>query len=159
MTAVLAAVQHWAFWEIFRSRVFWCGLGGWIVASAVKMLIAAWKTREFDFVYLVSTGGMPSSHSASVCGLAAGIGYTYGFGSPLCVLATAFAVVTMFDAATVRRAAGEHARVLNAIVRDLKELKFDPRRRFRELLGHTRSEVFWGMVVGIAWATLVCWFV
>ena len=56
---MLASVQHWAFWEIFTSRVFWCGLGGWIVASTVKMAIAAWKTRQFDFVYLVSTGGMP----------------------------------------------------------------------------------------------------
>ena len=153
---MLAAIQHWEFWEIFRSRIFWCGLGGWILASAVKMFIAAWKTHEFDFVYLVSTGGMPSSHAASVCGLAAGIGYTCGFASPVCVLAVAFAVVTMFDAATVRRAAGEHAKVLNAIVRDIKELRFKPTERFRELLGHTRKEVFWGMATGIAWATLVC---
>ena len=153
---MFAAIQHWAFWEIFTSRVFWCGLGGWIVASFVKMLIAAWKTHEFDFVYLVSTGGMPSSHSASVCGLAAGLGYTYGFDSPVCVLAVAFAIVTMFDAATVRRAAGEHAKVLNAMLRDLKELKLKPRERFRELLGHTRTEVIWGMVTGILWATLLC---
>ena len=39
---------------------------------------------------------------------------------------------------------------------DIKELKFDPQRRFRELLGHTRKEVFWGMLVGITWATVVC---
>ena len=153
---MLAGIQHCEFWEMFTSRVFWCGLGGWIAASSIKMAIAAWKTREFDFTYLFATGGMPSSHSAAVSALACGVVYVEGFGSTVCVLATAFAVVTMFDAATVRRAAGEHARVLNAIVRDLKELKFDPRRRFRELLGHTRSEVLWGMAVGIAWATLVC---
>lgn len=153
---MLAAISHHEVWDIFTSRVFWCGLGGWIVASVIKMAIAAWKTHEFDFTYLVATGGMPSSHSATVSGLAFGIGYANGFGSAECVLAMAFAVITMFDAATVRRAAGEHARVLNAIVRDIKELKFDPQRRFRELLGHTRKEVFWGMLVGIAWATLVC---
>ena len=151
-----AAIKYPEFWMIFASRVFWCGLGGWIVASIVKMAIAAWKTHEFDFTYLVATGGMPSSHSATVSGLAFGIGYTDGFASTTCVLAMAFAVITMFDAATVRQAAGEHAKVLNAIVRDLKELKFNPQRRFRELLGHTRNEVFWGMVVGIVWATLVC---
>lgn len=153
---MLAVVQHWEFWEIFETRVFWCGLGGWIAASIVKMAIAAWKTRQFDFVYLVSTGGMPSSHSASVCGLAAGIGYTCGWGSPFCVIAVAFAVVTMFDAATVRRAAGEHAKVLNAMLRDLKEFKFKPKERFRELLGHTRVEVLCGMAVGILWATFLC---
>ncbi len=131
-------------------------MGGWIVASLIKMAIAAWKTHEVDFVYLVSTGGMPSSHSATVAGLAFGIGYTEGFGTPLATLAAAFAVITMFDAATVRRAAGEHAKVLNAIVRDLKELRFKPASRFKELLGHTRKEVLWGMVTGIAWATALC---
>ena len=152
-----AAIEHWAFWELFLCKWFWCGCGGWIVASLIKMAIAAWKTREFDFVYLFSTGGMPSSHSACVSGLAFGIGYTQGFGTPLATLACAFAVITMFDATTVRRAAGEHAKVLNAIVRDLKELKFKPAARFKELLGHTRKEVLWGMATGIVWATLVCW--
>ena len=155
---LLAAIQHSEVWEIFQSRVFWCGLGGWIFASLFKIAIAAYKTRQFDFTYLVTTGGMPSSHSASVSGLAFGIGYMHGFGSSLCVMATAFAVITMFDAATVRRAAGEHAKVLNAILRDIKELKFNPQKRFKELLGHTRTEVFWGMVVGIVWATILCRF-
>ena len=151
-----AAINHFEVWELFISKWFWCGLGGWIVASLIKMAIAAWKTHEFDFVYLVSTGGMPSSHSATVAGLAFGIGYTEGFGTPLSVLAMAFAFITMFDAATVRRAAGEHAKVLNAIVRDIKDLQFKPKRRFKELLGHTRKEVVWGMITGIIWATGVC---
>lgn len=153
---MFAAIQHWEVWELFTCKWFWCGLGGWIVASFIKMIIAAWKTHEFDFVYLVSTGGMPSSHSATVVGIAFGIGYTEGFGTPIATLAVAFAVITMLDAATVRHAAGEHAKVLNAIVRDIKELKFKPKERFRELLGHTRTEVLWGMVTGIAWATFVC---
>lgn len=153
---ILAAIEHPQVWEIFESRVFWCGLGGWVVASLIKATLACVKSHRFDFTYLIETGGMPSSHSATVSALAFGIGYLYGFGTPLCVLAMAFAVVTMFDAATVRRAAGEHAKVLNAILADLKELKFKPRERFRELLGHTRKEVLWGMVTGIAWATAVC---
>lgn len=144
------------FWELFLKPWFWCGFGGWVVASIIKMILAARKSHEFDFTYLVATGGMPSSHSATVCGLACGIGFTEGFGTPVATLAVAFAIVTMFDAATVRRAAGEHAKVLNAIVRDLKELKFKPQQRFKELLGHTRKEVLWGMVTGILWAAIVC---
>ena len=155
---ILDAIDHFEVWEIFTAREFWCGLGGWVVASLIKAFLAYLKTHEFDFVYLVSTGGMPSSHSATVCGLATGIGITHGFGSSICVLATAFAIITMFDAATVRRAAGEHAKVLNAIVRDIKELKFKPQQRFKELLGHTRKEVFWGMITGIIWAIGVSYF-
>lgn len=154
---ILAVIKHWEFWELFTNCWFWCGTGAWIVASLVKMVIAAAKTHEFDFVYLVSTGGMPSSHSAAVSALAFGVGYTEGFNSPIAVVATGYAVITMFDAATVRYAAGEHAKILNAIVRDIKELKFKPVERFKELLGHTRTEVFWGMITGILWATLVCY--
>ena len=155
---LFGTIEHFEVWELLMTKWFWCGCGGWIVASFIKMLIAAWKTHEFDFVYLVSTGGMPSSHSATVSGLAFGIGYTEGFGTPIATLAFAFAIITMFDAATVRYAAGEHAKVLNAIVRDIKELKLKPAQRFKELLGHTRTEVLCGMVIGIAWATIVCHF-
>ena len=156
MTALVATIVHWEFWELFEGPWFWCGTGGWIVASFIKMIIAAWKTHEFDFVYLVSTGGMPSSHSAAVSALAFGVGYTEGFCTPVATVACGYAVVTMFDAATVRHAAGEHAKVLNAIIRDIKELKFKPAQRFKELLGHTRQEVIWGMITGILWATLLC---
>lgn len=155
---LFGTIEHLEVWELLTTKWFWCGCGGWIVASFIKMLIAAWKTHEFDFVYLVSTGGMPSSHSATVSGLAFGIGYTEGFGTPIATLAFAFAIITMFDAATVRYAAGEHAKVLNAIVRDIKELKLKPAQRFKELLGHTRTEVLWGMGIGIAWATFICHF-
>ena len=155
---LFGTIEHYEVWELLTTKWFWCGCGGWIVASFIKMLIAAWKTHEFDFVYLVSTGGMPSSHSATVSGLAFGIGYTEGFGTPVATLAFAFAIITMFDAATVRYAAGEHAKVLNAIVRDIKELKLKPAQRFKELLGHTRTEVLWGMAIGIAWATFICHF-
>ena len=155
---LFGTIEHFEVWELLMTKWFWCGCGGWIVASFIKMLIAAWKTHEFDFVYLVSTGGMPSSHSATVSGLAFGIGYTEGFGTPIATLAFAFAIITMFDAATVRYAAGEHAKVLNAIVRDIKELKLKPAQRFKELLGHTRTEVLWGMAIGIAWATFICHF-
>lgn len=152
---MLSAIHHWDVWAIFTAKWFWCGIGGWVVASLLKAAIAWRQTKTFDFAYLLRTGGMPSSHSAAVAAVTFGLGYTEGFGAPYTILAVAFSIVTMLDAATVRRAAGEHAKVLNAIVRDIKELSFKPQRRFRELLGHTRKEVFWGMITGIAWATFL----
>lgn len=152
-----AAIEHWDFWNLFLAKWYWCGVGGWIVASLLKAAIAWRKTRTFDFAYLARTGGMPSSHTAAVAALMLSLGYTYGFGHPIVVLSTAFAIVTMLDATTVRHAAGEHAKILNAIVRDIKELKFKPQQRFKELLGHTRKEVFWGMVTGFVWATFLMW--
>lgn len=107
------------------------------------------RTRRIDLHYLVSTGGMPSAHSALVGALATSIGMSEGFDSPLTVLAVAFAGVTMFDASTVRRAAGQQAQLLNEIISELFLHHHLSERRLKELLGHTRFEVLVGLMIGI----------
>lgn len=141
----------------FTHPWFWSCFLGWTVAQLIKMLRAIIKTGRVDFEYLVSTGGMPSAHSAMTTALATAIGLTEGFGTPMAMLAAAFAAITVFDATTVRRAAGEQAKVLNAIVKEMSELKFKP-QRLKELLGHTRKEGLWGIVTGIVTAVVVCYF-
>ena len=66
---------------------FWSAFLAWITAQTIKIVRSAVKTRSVDFEYLVSTGGMPSAHSAMVTGLATSIGLTEGFGSPIAMLA------------------------------------------------------------------------
>ena len=158
MTAVLAnAITDWNLGHLFAKPWFWSAFFSWMAAQTIKMVIAAVKTRKFDFEYLVSTGGMPSAHSALVLGLATSIGLTEGFGSPVTMLAIGFSAITTFDAATVRHAAGEQAKVLNQMVREIRELNFQfQARHLKELLGHTRKEVLWGMATGIAVAVAVC---
>ena len=78
-----------------------------------------------------------------------------GLASPLFALALAFAMVTMFDAATVRRAAGHQARLLNEIVDELFKEHHLSERKLAELLGHTRIEVFMGLVIGVLAALLI----
>ena len=157
MTAVLAsAVRDWNLGHLFMRPWFWSAFFSWMVAQTIKMVVAAVKTHKFDFEYLVSTGGMPSAHSAMATGMATSIGLTEGFGTPLAMLGIGWAAITIFDAATVRRAAGEQAKVLNQIVKELKEsLKFDP-AHLKELLGHTQKEVMAGMLTGILTALVVC---
>ena len=99
---------------------------------------------------------MPSAHSATVSGLATAIGMTEGFGSPLFALATTYAIITMFDASTVRRAAGQQAALLNEMVRELFKEHRLRNKRLKELLGHTRVEVLMGMLVGIAFSATAC---
>ena len=158
MTSTLStAVVDWNVGNIFMKPWFWAAFFSWMVAQTIKMVIAAVKTHRFDFEYLVSTGGMPSAHSSLVLGLATSIGLTEGFGSPLTMLAVGFAAITTFDAATVRHAAGEQAKVLNQMVREIMERNFQfQARHLKELLGHSRKEVLWGMVTGICVATAVC---
>jgi hypothetical protein len=98
---------------------------------------------------------MPSAHSAMACGLATAIGLTSGFNTAIFALSLAFALVIMFDASTVRRAAGQQARLLNEMIDELFKEHHFSERKLAELLGHTRMEVFMGMMIGILTAIII----
>jgi len=141
--------------DLFRTPLFWSPFCSWMTAQFTKMLCGYYRTRRLDFRYLASTGGMPSAHSAMVMGLAAAVGLAAGFDSAAFVISLGFAIVVMFDASTVRRAAGLQARLLNEIVDELFKEHHLSERKLAELLGHTRLEVFMGMILGILMAMLV----
>lgn len=134
---------------------FWCGLCSWCLAQSLKMLLSFRRTKRLDMRYFVSTGGMPSAHSALVSGLATSIGMLEGFSSPVFALAMAFAVITMFDASTVRYAAGQQARIINEMVAEFSKEHHIRHARLKELLGHTRTEVIAGMFTGIVMSAVL----
>ena len=135
--------------DLFKNVYFWSACLGWTVAQCTKMLISFCSTRKLDFSYLASTGGMPSAHSALVCGLATSVGIKQGFGSPVFIVALTLALITMFDASTVRRAAGLQARLLNQMVAELFKEHEISKSKLKELLGHTRLEVGMGLIIGV----------
>ena len=145
--------------HLFATPWFWASFTGWTLAQVIKMTAGFVKTGQIDFRYLLSTGGMPSAHSAMVCGLCTSIGLTEGFGSPIAMLAAGIAAITMFDAAVVRRAAGHQAKIMNQMIDELFKQHKLRQTHLKELLGHTRKEVFAGMFVGIAVAVamVACW--
>ena len=129
---------------------FWAALLGWLIAQGAKMINCLIESRRLDFSYMVSTGGMPSAHSAMASSLATSLGLCAGFDSSIFALGMAFAVVVMFDAQSVRKAAGEQAKLLNQIVDELLREHHLSENKLKELLGHTRLEVFMGCLTGIA---------
>ena len=135
--------------DVFSTAGFWSAFLAWMTAQFTKMICAMCLRKGMDFRYFVSTGGMPSAHSATVTGLATSMGITEGFDSAAFVISLCFAIITMFDASTVRRAAGQQARLLNEMIDELFKDHAISQRRLKELLGHTRLEVFMGMIVGI----------
>lgn len=142
--------------NLFKSPVFWSGLIGWFLAQFVKVLCDLFKKqRKLDFSCLVRFGGMPSAHTSLTCALATSIGLTEGFSSSIFVLSLTVAILAMFDAATVRQATGQQARLINEIVDLLIKDGSFSNRKLVELLGHTRIEVFMGMIMGILVAIIV----
>ncbi|MEI7899729.1 MAG: divergent PAP2 family protein [bacterium] len=144
--------------HLFTTPWFWSSFIGWTLAQMIKMTAGLVKTGQVDFRYLLSTGGMPSAHSAMVCGLCTSIGLTEGFDAPITMLAAGFAAITMFDAAGVRRAAGHQAKILNLMIEELFTQHKLRHIHLKELIGHTRKEVFAGMLVGIAVAVATVYY-
>ena len=127
----------------------------WMVALAAGFLVQLGKFaghwirfRKLNFTRLVGTGGMPSSHSASVAALTTSVGFREGVGSTLFAVTLFFSLVIMYDAAGLRRAAGHQARMLNRILDDHYAHRRLSTSRLTELLGHTPFEVLVGAVVG-----------
>ncbi len=123
----------------------------WAVAQALKVVVVLVQRHKLDWRFILSGGGMPSSHSAFVCACAASTGNLYGWSTPLFAVAVVLAVVVMYDAANVRRAAGQQARILNYIMDHWNEMPPELfGQKLKELLGHTPLQVFFGALLGIA---------
>lgn len=131
----------------------------WFIAQILKTSLHTIVSHTFVAERLIGTGGMPSSHSATVCGLSASVAITAGFSSVEFAIAMSFAIVTMYDALGIRRQAGKQAQILNEMIKvfaDMGREEISPEDRLKELLGHTPLQVVAGAVLGIAIAVFVC---
>jgi len=135
--------------QFLRNKIFWVTASAWIVAQTLKVLIGIAVEKRFNFRWFVGTGGMPSSHAAGVSSLAASVGITYGFDSPVFAITLVFAFIVVFDAQGVRRSTGRQAEVLNRMLDDIYWKKRMDNERLKELIGHTPIEVIAGIILGI----------
>jgi uncharacterized protein len=140
--------------EVLQNHILIVSLVSWIIAQTLKVVVVLLQERKLDLWRLVSAGGMPSSHSALVSSLATEIAIKDGVQSSIFALAVVFAAVVMYDAAGIRQAVSIQARILNKILDDYFKRQQWNEERLRELLGHTRIEVFVGAILGILIAFL-----
>ena len=145
-----AALRMQDFKDILDNRVLLIALLACLVAQILKVIFELVTHGKVNIRVLVTTGGMPSAHSALVTALATGVGQTLGWASPDFAVAAVFAIIVMYDAAGVRQAAGKQARILNQIIDELfqEHPKFNE-DRLKELLGHTPVQVIVGSSLGI----------
>jgi uncharacterized protein len=113
-----------------------------------KFATALAVRRRVDFTRLLGTGGMPSSHSASVTALSVSVGISHGWNSTLFGVVAFLSLIVMYDATGIRRAAGRQAQILNRVLEDLKDYHKLHGERLKELLGHTPLEVLVGAAYG-----------
>ncbi len=147
-----------AVWNELRSnQMLMSAVVGWVVAQVLKTLIDMWLNKSFSAERLVGSGGMPSSHSSTVCALVTAAAYTYGLGSAEFAVSFVLAAVVMYDAMGVRRETGKQAKLLNMIM-EQQFFTFDNelfQKRLKEFVGHTPLQVAAGAVLGIVIAVIM----
>lgn len=161
---------------LLSNHIINVGFVSWCSAQLIKTILTFIQFREVRVERLFGAGGMPSSHSALVCSLTVAMAQSEGYGSPLFALTLFFAMVVMYDAMGVRRAAGEQAKVINRMMFSFKDLNkiFDRlneeieeeieartqknisgHKELKEFLGHTPLEVLGGALLGILIASIM----
>uniref|UniRef100_A0A453C9G8 Uncharacterized protein n=1 Tax=Aegilops tauschii subsp. strangulata TaxID=200361 RepID=A0A453C9G8_AEGTS len=128
----------------------WCSLNHFLG------FLCRYKEKRWDARQFIASGGMPSSHSATVTALAVSVGIQEGFRSATFATSVILACVVMHDAFGVRLHAGKQAEVLNQIVYELPiEHPLAETKPLREILGHTVPQVVAGCILGILTAVIM----
>jgi len=141
--------------EISKNQVLMVAITAWIIAQSLKIFLFLVIYKRFNFRRFIESGGMPSSHSALVSSLTTAVGKIKGWDSTVTAVVLVFALIVMYDATGVRRAAGKQAKVLNKIIDEFLHKRGFGEERLKELIGHTPFEVIVGSLLGIFVAVIM----
>ncbi|MBQ9968567.1 MAG: divergent PAP2 family protein [Oscillospiraceae bacterium] len=145
------------FQTLLQNKMLIAAVIGWTVAQVSKTLLVLLLDRELRWERLVGSGGMPSSHSATVCALASSAAMVHGLDSGYFAIAAIFAFIVMYDACNVRLETGKQAAAINELHVLLQKMGEDltPEEKLKELVGHTFPQVLVGAALGIAIGILI----
>ena len=135
--------------DIIHNKYIWVPFFTWLSIQVFKVIVDSIKSKKLNLRRLCGAGGMPSSHTAVVMVITIMIGKSVGFGSYAFAATFIFSLIVMYDAAGVRRAAGEQASVLNKIIETPGLSGLEVQKRLMEALGHTPIQVLVGAIIGI----------
>jgi len=135
--------------EVIKNKYIVVPMLLWFGIQVFKVIYDLITTKKFNFKRIMGAGGMPSSHSAVVVGLATLIGKYEGVNTPIFAVALIFSFIVMYDAAGVRRAAGKQAKLLNQIVETPGLSGIQVSEKLVEVLGHTPIQVIVGAIIGV----------
>ena len=150
------------FVELFTNEVLIVPICAWLIAQVLKTLINALVNKKLSLERMVGDGGMPSAHTATVVSLMLMIGLTSGWNTPIFALSAIFATVVMHDATGVRRETGKQAVVILDMIKVMQEYFWEKdstakAEKLKVFVGHSKWQVFCGMLLGIA-IVLLYWF-
>ena len=147
MTVVLGYIR-----DFFCNYYLMSAIVAWIVAQIIKIFTGLYQHGDKKTLtkILFSTGGMPSSHSASMLALTVSLGLGEGFKSPMFAVAAVLSIIVMMDASGVRYETGKQSAFLNKVAKEMFSGKPElVNVAFKEFVGHTPFQVFMGAALGV----------
>lgn len=126
-----------------------------LLAQLIKVLLNLFIFHRFIAERMWGAGGMPSSHSATVCAMVVATGRYCGVNSAVFAVAAVLSIIVMYDAMGVRYETGEQAKLLNRMFTEWMDQESEALpflkngKKLKEMVGHTPIEVLTGAVLGI----------
>jgi len=131
-----------------------CSFFAWLTAQLLKpVILCLFHKEKFDKYMLITTGGMPSSHTATVVALTTSVGLIYSFSSVYFAVCAVFSIIIIHDAMNLRNQAGKHAQVLNKWSKYFQDMFDDDNfseEHLKTMLGHNFAQVVGGFILGLA---------
>ena len=136
---------------MFFNKQLIVAASAWLAAQLIKCIINLIVNHKAPLNVIFGSGGMPSSHSATVCALTTTVGYDCGVSSPLFGVCCIVAFIVMYDAMGVRRETGDQGKVINDMLQIFEDMgkPIPADKKFKELVGHTPLQVVCGAGLGI----------
>ena len=144
--------------DLLSNELFVSAAIAWFIAQVLKTIIHTFLTKDFNFERMYGSGGMPSSHSATVTALATASVLVHGVASSEFAISAILAIIVMYDARGVRRETGIQAKVLNDLIELLKDVHNELMtmdEKLKEFVGHTPLQVVIGAILGFVIACCV----
>ena len=143
---------------ILVNTSFWSALFALCIAQLIKPVLNVCMGKGWKWELIITTGGMPSSHTALVTSITTSVALTEGLGSPLFTICFALCLIVMIDALTVRYETGKQAEILNEWSEFFLQLhKNGPflQDTLKTMVGHSAVQVAAGLILGVCTGGIV----
>lgn len=135
---------------LLKNYLMFAPLISYISTQVLKTILYSIMNKKFEYKRLFGSGGMPSSHSATVVALATAALKKFGALSSVSAITIILAAIVVYDARGVRQETGKHAQLLNELIKRLSGTDGgDVHIQLNEMVGHTFLQVLVGSILGL----------
>lgn len=136
--------------QLFQNKILVIAASSWLSAGVLKMIIELIINKKLVLERIVGSGGMPSSHTATVVSLVISTAVIEGIGSAAFAISVILAIIVIHDAMGVRLETGKQGQILNKMIWELNLAdELEVNEALKEYVGHYPSQVIVGALVGI----------